>query len=81
LIIDLDEALLIRCDRCSLQAKIVGVGLPANSEQEMGTDDLRRSFLTFDISGNIIAALGNSETLGVEAYSNPFALQYVTDRR
>ena len=80
LIVDLDEAFLIGCDRSLLKPEIVGVGAPPDRQQKVGADDLGCSVRALETDGYVFAALGNAEASSIEAQLDPFALQNVGDR-
>src|SRR6266478_1642691 len=57
LIVDLDITALVNGDAGLVQAKIVGVRAPANTQQEMGADDLRLGSTGLDGHRDLLALL------------------------
>ncbi len=79
LIIDRDEAVLVRCEAGGCEIEVVGVGRASNGEEDVGAFDVGFAFVAIDADGELISALLEMNAGGFGAGGDAFGVEDFAD--
>ena len=75
LVVDRDDAALVRFNASGVEAEVVGVGLAAHGEEDVGAELLGRAFGAVDVHGDPAVVAGEADALRVGADAHALVLE------